>query len=153
MEPRASLPEMRLRAVKELSSAGIPVCVLAAPMVPGLTDHELPMILKAAAEAGAIKAGYIPLRLPFANKTLFEDWLDANFPDRKEKVLNQIRAFRDGKLNDPNFGSRMEGRGKLAENLGKIFEVACRKFGLNETELELSVAHFRNPGERQLGLL
>lgn len=152
MEPRASSPSFRLAAIRELSRAGIPVGIMAAPMIPGLTDHELPAILKAAAEAGARTAGYVPLRLPFENKDLFENWLSEHFPDRKEKVLNQIRSFRGGKLNDGNFVSRMRGQGPVAAQLSQIFEVHCRRLGLNAREVVLSTLHFRRPGGEQLSL-
>src|SRR4051812_30911010 len=107
MEPRASSPARRLEAASKLATAGVPVGVMVAPVVPGLTDHEVPAILKAAAEAGARFAGYVPLRLPFQVKDLFASWLEQHFPDRKDKVLNRVRELRGGKLNDSNFGSRM----------------------------------------------
>ncbi|HST61668.1 MAG TPA: PA0069 family radical SAM protein, partial [Longimicrobium sp.] len=109
MEPRASTPARRLDAVRKLTAAGIPVRVLAAPVVPGLTDHEMPAILAAAAEAGASAASYIPLRLPHGLKGLFEEWLETHFPDRKDKVLNRIREMRGGKLYDSEWGTRMRG--------------------------------------------
>ena len=103
MEPRASAPARRLEAVRDLAAAGIPVNVMLAPVVPGLTDHEIPAILQTAADAGAMTAGYVPLRLPFGVAELFEQWLEAHRPQRKQKVLNRIRSMRDGRLNDPNF--------------------------------------------------
>ncbi|HMP82527.1 MAG TPA: PA0069 family radical SAM protein [Verrucomicrobiota bacterium] len=153
LEPRASLPKMRLAAIKKLREAGVPVGVMAAPMIPGLNDHEMPAILKAAAEAGAQTAGCIPLRLPFAVKDIFSDWLTRHFPDRKENVLNRLRSLRGGKLNDANFGSRMEGQGVWAEQLQQMFEVATRKAGLNQCDIELSTTHFRHPGGQQLSLI
>ena len=114
MEPRASPPARRLAAIRALAEAGIPVGYLQAPMIPGLTDSEAPAIAQAAVKAGASFAGYVALRLPFAVKSLFEQWLEQHFPDRKEKVLNRIRAIRGGKLNDPNFKSRMKGEGIFA---------------------------------------
>jgi DNA repair photolyase len=153
LEPRASLPKMRLAAVKTLSEAGIPVGVLLAPMIPGLNDHEMPIILAAAAEAGAQSAGLVPLRLPFAVKEIFSDWLTRHFPDRKENVLNRIRSMRGGKLNDPGFGSRMTGEGIWAEQLQQLFRVATRKAGLNQRDHDLSTAHFRRPAGVQLSLL
>jgi DNA repair photolyase len=111
MEPRTSVPKRRLAAIEALTKAGITVGVLMAPVVPGLTDHEIPSLLKAAAEAGAMTAGYTALRLPGAVAPLFEQWLEQHFPDRKAKVLNRVRSMRGGKLNDPNFGSRMSGQG------------------------------------------
>jgi DNA repair photolyase len=146
MEPRTSPPASRLATIEALSRAGIPVGVLVAPVIPGLTDHELPKILEAAVKAGAKHAGYVPLRLPYAVAPLFEQWLGRHFPDRKEKVLNRIRSIREGKLNDPNFGSRMRGEGIFAEQIARMFDVACRKAGLPEEPLELSTASFRRPG-------
>ena len=106
-----ALVQDRLDAIAQLHAAGIPVGVMVAPVVPAITDHEIAPILKAAHEAGAQVAGFVPLRLPFGLKDLFCDWLDHHFPDRKEKVLNRIRELRGGKLNDPNFKTRMRGEG------------------------------------------
>jgi DNA repair photolyase len=150
MEPRTAAPERRLAAISELAKAGVPVGVMAAPVVPGLTDHELPAILSAAAKAGATHAGWVPLRLPYAVAPLFSDWLERNFPDRKNKVLHQISSMRGGRLNDPNFGSRMRGEGPLAEEIGRLFELARRKAGLSDRRLDLSTAAFRRPGQLDL---
>jgi DNA repair photolyase len=152
LEPRASLPAMRLAAIRKLSEAGIPVGVMAAPMIPGLTDHELPKILEAAAGAGAKFAGLVPLRLPFAVKDIFADWLTCHFPDRKENVLNRVRSLRGGKLNNADFGSRMTGEGVWAEQLRQMFDVMTRKLGLNERGAGLSTRHFRRPGGEQMKL-
>jgi DNA repair photolyase len=153
MEPRASTPARRLDAVRELTAAGIPVGVLVAPVIPGLTDHELPAILQAAADAGARSAGFVPLRLPYGLSDLFEQWLETHFPTRKEKVLHRIREIRGGKLNDPNFGSRMRGEGEYADQIRALFHVAARKAGLNQERAQLSSAHFRRPSKGgQLGL-
>lgn len=145
MEPRASSPKRRLAAVEALSAAGIPTGVMVAPVVPGLTDHEMPQILKAAAEAGAKTAAYVTMRLPFAVKDLFSDWLSAHFPDRREKVLNRIRSMRDGKLNDSNFNTRMAGKGVFADQFSKMFEVARRKAGIDRPFVALSTNAFRRP--------
>jgi len=153
LEPRASLPAHRLAAVRELSHAGVPVNVMIAPVIPAITDHEIPHIIEAAAEAGAVSAGFLPVRLPWAVAPLFEDWVTRHFPDRKEKVLNRIREMRGGKLNDPNFGSRMRGQGIFAEQLEKMFEVACRRAGLPRRNVELSAAAFQTPPGPQLVLL
>lgn len=150
MEPRTSAPQRRLEAVRTLAAAGIPVGVMIAPVVPGLTDHEMPGILKAAADAGAGFAGYVPLRLPFAVAGLFEDWLGRHFPDRKDKVLNRIRDLRGGKLNDPNFGSRMQGHGIWAEQLRTMFDLAKRKAGITGPFPKISTAAFRRPGGVQM---
>jgi DNA repair photolyase len=146
MEPRTSPPASRLATIEALSNAGIPVGVLLAPVIPGLTDHEMPAILSAAVKAGAKYAGYVPLRLPYAVAPLFEEWLGRHFPDRKEKVLHRIRDIRGGKLNDPEFGSRMRGQGIFAEQMEKMFDVACRKAGMPDERLKLSTANFRRPG-------
>ena len=153
LEPRASLPKMRLAAIRTLHEAGVPVGVMLAPMIPGLNDHELPNILAAAAAAGAQSAGLVPLRLPFAVKDIFTDWLTLHFPDRKENVLNRILLLRGGKLNDADFGARMQGQGIWADQLHKMFRVAARKTGLNQRDYTLSTAHFRRPGGLQLPLL
>jgi DNA repair photolyase len=153
LEPRASLPKMRLAAIRTLRKAGVPVGVLAAPMIPGLTDHELPAIIAAAAEAGAQYAGFVPLRLPFAVKDIFSEWLERHFPGRKENVLNRVRSLRSGRLNDPNFGSRMRGEGIFADQLSQMFHVAVRKAGLEDRSDELSTASFRRFHEAQLSLL
>jgi DNA repair photolyase len=152
MEPRASPPERRLDAVRALTDAGLPVGVLVAPVILGLTDHEMPAILAAAAEAGAKTAGYVPLRLPYAVKDVFERWLDDHFPDRKAKILGRIRSIRGGRLNDPNFGSRLHGEGIFAEELGALFRIASRRAGIGERRIELSTDAFRRPGGNQLAL-
>jgi len=142
MEPRTSPPAGRLSAIETLTKAGVPAGVLVAPVIPGLTDHEMPAILEAAVKAGAQWAGYVPLRLPFAVKELFETWLGQHFPDRKEKVLNRIRAIRGGRLNDPRYGTRMRGEGVFAEQLESFFAVSCRKAGLTGPRPELATASF-----------
>jgi DNA repair photolyase len=152
MEPRASHPRERLAALARLASQGVPCAVLVAPLVPGLTDHELPAILTAAAEAGARSAHFIPLRLPGAVAGLFEQWLEEHFPERKEKVLNRIRELRGGRLNDPRFGSRMRGEGIFAEQLAALYRTTCRRLGLDQRSYALSTAAFRRPGPEQLGL-
>jgi DNA repair photolyase len=149
MEPRASLPRHRLAAVRELSAAGISVGVLVAPVIPGLTDHEMPGIISAAADAGAGFAGYVMLRLPFGQKILFENWLQRHFPGQKEKVLNRIRSVRDGKLYDSKFGSRMEGTGPIADQIGQLFAMARRKAGLPDEREGLSIAAFRRINRQQ----
>jgi len=143
MEPRTSTPELRLEAISTLAKAGIPVGVMVAPVVPGLTDHEMPAILKAARDAGASWAGFVVLRLPWAVAPLFEQWLEENFPDRKDKVLNRIRDLRGGKLYDAQWGIRGRGQGIFAEQIEALFDVTCRKLGLNERDYELPTEHFR----------
>lgn len=145
MEPRTSHPVARLKAIEKLAENNIPVGVMVAPVIPGLTDHEMPSILKAISDAGAQFTGYVPLRLPYVLDDLFVNWLSEHFPDRKEKVLNRIKEIRGGKLNDGNFGSRMTGEGVYADNLKTMFELYSRKFGLNKKRLNLSSEHFRKP--------
>jgi DNA repair photolyase len=152
MEPRTSPPQARLKAIRKLAEAKIPVAVNVAPIIPGLTDHEMPAILKAAHEAGATAAGFTIVRLPYANTTLFEKWLETHFPDRKEKVLNRIRAMRGGKLYDAQWGKRMSGEGIFAEQIAAMFDVARRKAGFKDDDRELSTAGFRRPGGAQLSL-
>ena len=144
MEPRASRPARRIDAIRALSAAGIPVGVMVAPIIPGLTDHEVPAILKAAADAGAFTAGRTVVRLPHGVKDLFADWLQANMPDRKDKVLNRLRAMRHGKLNESAFGSRMTGDGPFAETIHQMFDLHRRRLGLTK-HIELSTAAFRRP--------
>lgn len=152
MEPRTSTPANRLEAIQSLAEAGVPVRVLVAPTIPGLTDHEMPSIIQAAAKAGARNAGYVVVRLPHGVGALFEKWLEDHFPDRKKKVLNRIRDMRGGKLNDPNFGSRMRGEGVFAEQIGSMFKLACRKAGIEGGGPELTTEAFRRPSVPQLSL-
>ena len=152
MEPRTSPPAARLEAVRRLAEAGIHVGILMAPIIPGLTDHEIPTLLEAAAKAGAKSAGHVTLRLPHAVAPLFEQWLQTHFPDRKDKVLNRLRAMRGGKLYDSQFGQRMRGEGIFADQIDQLFDVARRKAGIAERGGELSVAAFRRPGGAQLQL-
>ncbi|MBI2385395.1 MAG: PA0069 family radical SAM protein [Elusimicrobia bacterium] len=154
MEPRASAPPARLAAMRELTKAGVQVGVMAAPMILGLNDHELPALLEAAADAGASMAGYVPLRLPHHLGTLFDDWLAQNYPDRRAKVLNQIRSLRGGELNDPRFGTRMRGEGIFAEHLSKLFALTCRRLGLNrKSQPPMERGNFRRPLGDQLRLI
>jgi DNA repair photolyase len=152
MEPRTSPPLARLAAIRELASAGISVGVNVAPIVPGLTDHEMPAILKAAAEAGATSAGYTVVRLPYAVAPLFEKWLETHFPDRKDAVLNRLRAMHGGKLYDAQWGKRFGGEGIFADQISQIFKVARRKAGIPSDDAELSTAAFRRAGGTQLSL-
>ena len=134
LEPRTSTPRARLEAIAQLRKAGVPVGVMVAPIIPGLTDHEAPAILQACAEAGAQFAGYIVVRLPYAVAPLFERWLEEHFPDRKEKVLGRIRHLRGGeRLNDPRFKSRMRGEGIFAEQIRALFEAGCKRAGIGAT--------------------
>ena len=152
MEPRASSPMHRLAAIEELSKAGIPVNVMVAPIVPGLTDHEMPSIVKAGANAGATSAGYVMLRLPFANKELFERWCETHFPDRKDKILNRVREMHDGKLYNSKWGERMKGKGVFADHIGALFELAVKKSGMKGRGYRLSAESFCNPNDTQMTL-
>ena len=145
LEPRASLPAHRLSAIETLARAGIPTGVMTAPVIPAINDHELPKLVEAAVEAGAQFAGYVTLRLPFGLGPLFEDWLSRHFPDRKEKVLNRLKAIRGGKVNDPRFGTRMRGEGIFADQIESLFATACRKAGIAGHRPEMSAAAFRVP--------
>ncbi|HEX5758122.1 MAG TPA: PA0069 family radical SAM protein [Thermoanaerobaculia bacterium] len=147
MEPRTSHPRRRLEAIADLTARGVPCAVLVSPVVPGLTDHEMPGILAAAREAGAVSARFLPLRLPGAVAELFQQWLAEHYPDRRDKVLNRIRSLRGGRLNDPRFGSRMQGEGIFAEQMRALFETSCRRLGFPEQGPELSTAAFRRPSE------
>lgn len=150
MEPRASLPLQRLRAIRELAGAGVPVGVMAAPMIPGLTDHELPNILESARSAGARYAGYIVLRLPHGVKEIFAEWLSDHEPGKKERVLSRIREMRGGKLYNSAWSERMTGTGFFAEQLSRLFEVSVRRLGFETDPEPLSVTAFLPPGGQQL---
>lgn len=151
MEPRASAPRARLRAVQELCDAGVPVGVLASPMVPALNDAELEAILEAAAERGATRAGYILLRLAGELAPLFSHWLQENYPDRAEHVLSLLRQAHGGRLYRSGFGRRMSGSGPWATLLSRRFELACSRLGLNAAETPLRTDLFQRFGG-QLGL-
>lgn len=149
MEPRTSRPYLRLKALEKLSQAGIPAMILVAPVIPGLTDHEIPRIIESAANAGAREAGYTVLRLPYSVADLFTQWLDDHFPDRKNKILSRIRSLRKGKLNSSEFGTRIVGDGIFAEQIRNMFNLSCRKNGINKNKITLSAEHFKNPYNKQ----
>lgn len=144
MEPRASTPARRLGAIRLLADAGIPVGVNVAPVVPGLTDQEMPAILEAARDAGASFAGYILLRLPHGVKDIFSVWLDQHFPDRKAKVLNRVRDLRGGGLYDGRYEVRGRGEGPWADQLKALFRVTTDRLGLKRPPV-LSAESFRDP--------
>jgi len=148
LEPRASRPTARLRAIRELTAAGVPAGVMVAPVIPGLNDHEMPAILEAAADAGAVSAGYVLLRLPHAVKEVFTQWLDDHEPGKKARVLDRLQTLRGGKLYDSEWGSRLRGKGIFAQQLQDLFHLTTRRTGLNQRPTELSTAHFRKPGEQ-----
>src|ERR1700757_3661394 len=130
LEPRTSSPQARLDAISQLRNVGIPTGVKVAPVIPGLTDHELPKILEACAKAGAQFAGYTIVRLPWAVAPLFEHWLEEHFPERKEKVLRRIRHLRRNRLNNSQWHTRMTGEGIFAEQIASLFKVGCRRTGI-----------------------
>src|SRR5882757_666587 len=147
LEPRAASPQARLRAVSQLSQAGVPVGILVAPIIPALTDHEMEKILEAAAEMGARWAGYVMLRLPYEVKDLFREWLTEHHPQRAAHIMSLIHDVRGGRDNDPNFGSRMRGTGPVAQLIRNRFQVAHRRLGLDAFErISLDTALFRRPG-------
>jgi DNA repair photolyase len=150
MEPRAPAPVRRLQAVEQLARAGVPVGVLAAPMIPGLNDTELEKILEASAKAGARTAGYVLLRLPHELKQIFEDWLHRHFPERARHVLELVRETRAGALNDAKYGQRMSGTGAYADLLARRFDRAARQFGLQDRP-ELDCTAFTPPADAQRG--
>lgn len=152
LEPRASRPPARLRAIRELSAAGIPVGVMVAPIIPGLTDHEMPSILAACADAGARRAGHVTVRLPFAVKDVFLQWLDDHVPTKKARIVDRLKTLHGGKLYSSDWATRMRGEGIFAEQLDRLFETTARRLGLNRTEHHLSIEHFRRPQGNQLEL-
>ena len=152
MEPRTSTPERRLAAIQALSEAGVPTGVMVAPVVPGLTDEELPTIIEAAVESGARRAGYILLRLPGPVAPLFEDWLERVLPERKDKIIRRIKDLRSGKLNDPRFGHRMRGHGIWAQTLSDLFQMTCNRYHLNQAMKPLRTDLFIRHPSNQLNL-
>jgi DNA repair photolyase len=142
MEPRAATPALRLQAMEKLAKSGIPVNVMIGPVIPGLTDHEIPKILESAAAAGASSAGYTMLRLPYGVKDLFANWLREHYPDRADKIINRILSIRDGKLNNAEFGSRMRGEGFYADQIAQVFYMSKKRYGLTR-RVSLTTEHFR----------
>ncbi len=155
MEPRAATPSRRLETLRTLSQAGIPVSAMVAPVVPGLTDHEIERILESVAHAGAKEAGYIILRLPLEVSPVFKEWLLRHYPDRYRHVMALIRSMRDGKDYDSEWGKRMKGTGPYAWQIGRRFEMAARRLGLNTEKRSLRTDLFKAPNARaeQLMLL
>jgi DNA repair photolyase len=145
MEPRAPTPARRLEAVRELAAAGVPVTVLAAPILPALNDHEIEKILEAVAQAGAGAAGYVLLRLPLEIKDLFADWLAEHYPDRAERVMSLMRQTRGGKLYQAEWGKRQSGTGPYADQIAKRFRLACKRHGLHHGHPPIDESRFRRP--------
>lgn len=152
MEPRAASPAARLRVIKSLSEAGIPVGVLVSPVIPRINDHELEAILAAVRAAGADSANYMFLRLPLELQQLFDEWLQQHYPERAQTVMSLLRQIRGGKLNDPRFGSRMRGEGVFAQLLQQRFHFACRKLGLSQHPALLDTSAFKLARCGQLSL-
>ncbi len=148
MEPRASTPMKRLSALEILSKAGIPTVVMMGPIIPGLNDSEIENILKAARNAGVKEAGYTMLRLPLEVKDIFKDWLEKEYPDRAAKVMSLVKSVRGGKENDPNFGTRMAGQGPYAWTIGRRFQLAATRLGLNTERVKLRTDLFSKPVQR-----
>ena len=145
MEPRVPSPAARIRVIRNLTEAGIPVRVMVSPVIPALTDHEVEAILQAAQRAGAVAASSIMLRLPREVSGLFQEWLQEHFPDRAKKVMARVREMHGGKDYDPTFGQRMRGQGEWAELMKKRFDLACRKFGLDKSLPDLRTDLFKRP--------
>lgn len=154
MEPRVPSADARLRAMEQLADAGVPLCVLFAPVIPAINDAEIEQVLAAASSAGAREAAYIFLRLPHEVKDIFTEWLQVHFPDRAGRVMGLVREASGGRDYDNRFGIRQTGRGPYAEMLGKRFRAACRRFGLDtgRRESTLDCSRFDPPGQQQLGL-
>jgi DNA repair photolyase len=147
LEPRTSSPQARLDTISQLHAAGIPVGVMVAPVIPGLTDHEVPKILETCAKVGAQFAGYTIVRLPLAVAPLFEHWLEEHFPDHKKKVLGRIQHLRGDRLNNSQWHTRMTGEGIFAEQIASLFEIGCRRAGIGERP-KLSTTAFRRMTEQ-----
>jgi DNA repair photolyase len=145
MEPRAATPSKRLETVRALSEAGIPTAVMVAPIVPAINDSEIERILDAAKAAGAESAGYVMLRMPFEIKDLFREWLREHFPAKEKHVNSLVRSLHNGKDYDAEWGKRQTGDGPYAWSIGRRFELACERLGLNKQRSRLTVAHFKHP--------
>ncbi len=147
LEPRTSTAKMKFKAMEELSKAGIPTGVMVGPIIPGLNDNEVPSILKQASEAGATRVAHTILRLPQAVAPIFTDWLEKNFPEKSKRVLARIMMTRGGKLNDPNFGTRMTGTGGYADYMHQLVHALSIKYNMVEPRNPLATHLFQRPGE------
>jgi DNA repair photolyase len=145
LEPRASTPAARLRAVRELAGAGVPVRVLVAPVIPGLNDSEIPAILQSAKEAGATAAAWQLLRLPGAVEAVFLEWIERCRPDARQRIEGRIRATRGGQLSDSRFGKRMRGEGEIATQISQLFRLFARRLGLDGPLPAYDFSRFRPP--------
>jgi DNA repair photolyase len=145
MEPRAPTPSRRLDALQQLTKAGVPTAVMVAPVIPAINDAVIERILEAAAANGVRHAGYVLLRLPLEIRDLFSEWLKENFPDRHDHVFKLVRDTRGGKDYDSTWGKRQTGTGPVAWMIGRRFEVACERLGINATKRPITTEHFRPP--------
>jgi DNA repair photolyase len=145
MEPRASTPDRRIEAIRQLTAAGVPAMIGFAPIIPGLNDHELEAVLQRGAEAGAVQAHFTVLRLPLEIKDLFREWLEAERPDRARRVMSLVRQMRGGRDYDPEWGKRMRGEGPVAELIATRFRLAVRKFGLDRPFPPMELSLFERP--------
>jgi DNA repair photolyase len=153
LEPRCAAPARRLEVMRRLVGAGIQVCVLVAPVVPFVNDDQVERVLEAARAHGASAAGYVLLRLPWEVNEIFKDWLERHYPLKAKHVMSRVRAMREGRDNDPCFGSRMQGTGELAQLLEKRFELALGRLGYDARDTRaLDTTLFRVPGARQMDL-
>ena len=150
LEPRTASAAKKLGAMEALASQGIPTGVMNAPLIPGLNHHEIPGVLKSAAESGAMFAGYTVVRLNGQISKIFKDWLAKNFPDRADKVWHQIQDLHGGKVNDTEYGRRIKGEGKISEIIRKLFEVSKRKYFSDRATPPLDTSHFRQGGSYSL---
>ncbi|MBE7635560.1 PA0069 family radical SAM protein [Sneathiella sp. P13V-1] len=146
MEPRASSPAKRIDAIKKLTDKGIPVVLQLAPVIPAINDMEMERIMETAKTAGATQAIFLPIRLPFEVSELFQNWLQAHFPDRASKVMAQIRSLRGGRENDPRFKERMKGQGAYAEIMHQRFTKLSKKLGFSARKYDLDCSQFKAPG-------
>ncbi len=145
MEPRASTPPKRLEAIRELSRAGVPTAIMTAPIVPAINDSEIERLLDAGAANGAVEAGFVMLKMPFEIKDLFREWLREHFPDKEKHVISLVRDIHGGKDYDSTWGLRQTGTGPYAWSIGRRFELACNRLGLNARSYRLTTALFRKP--------
>lgn len=152
LEPRTASAAKRLEVVRQLSAAGLPVNVMVAPVIPGLNDSEIPQIIKSSAEAGACNAAYTIVRLNGSIGPIFEDWIREALPDKAEKVLRQIADCHGGHLNDSRFGTRMQGEGKFAEAIAKLFKMSKQKYMTGRSIKPYNFSHFCTRSGKQLGL-
>jgi len=150
LEPRTSTSKMKLKAMEELSKAGIPTGVMVGPIIPGLNDNEVPNILKRSSEAGATRVAHTILRLPYAILPIFTDWIEKNYPEKAKRVLARVMMIRGGKMNDSNFGTRMTGTGAYADYMHQLVYALSEKYNMNQPRTPLATHLFRRPGELDL---